>query len=461
MSAKSVITESRVAPPVAGFPVAVRAGALLFVSGRVGLDASTGFPLSGYAALGRKPVPALGLLAPDSWEEAFVAQAVRIYEDLAILLAEQGAAPADLLFYSIYMRRMRDFPVLARARAALFAGGVAPPSTASQVPGLLYPDALVYFDPVALVPAPNVKKEVLSSRHVVQGPLSNYELASRCADFTFYAGVVGAHPQNGLIVYGPDQLDDPRWLRPGGSLAERMLLEPLSAQTYTIYRLLHDMLAEHGTDARQVLRHNVYLRAMSALPELERQGRSFYPQHAPPATLIGVDSLARRDFLLEIEAITYCGGALETAAPSPRVARLGYGAAARRGGELIVTSALVGYDGARARMLARIEDLPPEQARAVCAALSGLTLERASQCAAAAQTREILNQLDALLGSLGSALRKLVKITLYVREMQDFPFVQRVLLSALGDDPPAISVVAVADLPLRAARVQLEAMALA
>ena len=192
---KRIVESQRVAAPVAGFPVAVRAGHLLFISGRVGLDPQSGMPLTGYCELGRKPVPALGLLAPDSWEEAFVAQAARMYEELEALLTEQGASKSDLLFYGIYAREMRNFPVIVRTRAALFEGGVAPPSTASQVPGLLYPQALVYFDPVAIIPEPSrgLTKQVLRSRHVVQGPLSNYELATRAGDYTFYAGVVGAH----------------------------------------------------------------------------------------------------------------------------------------------------------------------------------------------------------------------------------------------------------------------------
>src|SRR3954464_1884498 len=174
---KKQIVESRtVRAPVAGFPVATRAGHLLFASGRAGLDRDSGLPLTGYGELGRKPAPALGLLAPDSWEETFVAQASRIYEDLDALLREQHAASKDLLFYSIYAREMRNFPVIVRTRAALFAGGVAPPSTASQVPGLLLPGAVVYFDPVAVVPdaTRGIAKQVLTSKHVVQGPLSNY-----------------------------------------------------------------------------------------------------------------------------------------------------------------------------------------------------------------------------------------------------------------------------------------------
>ena len=41
-----------------------------------------------------------------------------MFEDLETLLVEQGAALSDLLFYSIYKRDMRNFPVLARTRAA-------------------------------------------------------------------------------------------------------------------------------------------------------------------------------------------------------------------------------------------------------------------------------------------------------------------------------------------------------
>src|SRR3954471_5268278 len=257
---KTIVARSAVAAPVAGFPVAVRAGHLLFISGRAGLAHDTGFALTGYRELGRKPVPALGLLAPDSWEETFVAQAARIYEDLETLLVEQGGKKTDLLFYSIYKREMRNFPVLARTRAALFQGGVAPPSTASQVPALLHANSVVYFDPVAIVPDParGIAKKVLTSKHVVQGPLSNYELATRAGDYTFYAGVVGAHPETGLIIYGANELKDADWPRPPGGLASRVLREPISAQTYTIYKLMRDMLAEHGVTFDNLLRVNIY-----------------------------------------------------------------------------------------------------------------------------------------------------------------------------------------------------------
>ena len=458
---KSIVARSAVAAPVAGFPVATRAGHLLFISGRAGLAHDTGFALTGYRELGRKPVPALDLLAPDSWEETFVAQAARIYEDLETLLVEQGSKKTDLLFYSIYKREMRNFPVLARTRAALFDGGVAPPSTASQVPALLHANSVVYFDPVAVVPDPahGIAKKVLTSKHVVQGPLSNYELATRAGDYTFYAGVVGAHPENGLIVYGSDELKDLSWPRPAGALAARLQLEPISAQTYTIYRLLRDMLEEHGTSLANLMRVNIYLRHMTELAEVERIGAHFLGGRTPAGTVIGVESLARRDFYIEIEGITCERGEIRPAPFDERVAAWGQHVNATRGGALVFVSGLMGYATSTDRIIAAPADLGSQSAQRTMSAIAGLELRSRGQLAAAAQTQSILDQLGIVLRSLDSNLRSLLKITVYLRDIADFPFVRAVLLATLGDDPPAITVTAVRDLPLRSARLQIEAVA--
>ena len=460
---KKEIVESRgMRAPVAGFPVATKAGHLLFISGRAGLDRDAGLPLSGYRDLGHKPPPALGLLAPDSWEETFVAQATRIYEDLETLLAEQGAAKTDLLFYSIYAREMRNFPVIVRTRAARFTGGVAPPSTASQVPGLLFPAAVVYFDPVAIVPdsAHGLTKEVLTSRHVVQGPLSNYELATRAGDYTFYAGVVGAHPETGTIVYGANELKDADWPRPGGGLAERHLLEPISAQTYTIWKLMRSMLEEHGAGLDKALRINIYVRDMSELPEIERITTHFFGDRRPAGTVIGVESLARRDFFIEIEAITTRVGVKRPSQADLRVASWGRYVNAVRGGDLVFVSGLIGCDPQSGVGVKRPADLASSAAQRVTQALQGIEIQTREQLAAAAQTQSILDQLRIVLESVDSNLASLLKLTIYLRDMSEFPIVRRVLLESLGDDPPAITALAVDGLPLRDARLQIEAVAL-
>ena len=275
---------------------------LLFVSGRVGLDRQSGLPLTGYRELGRRPAPALGCshrIAGRKRSSRRRRASTKSSRSCSVSRAQQKS---DLLFYSIYVRAMRNFPVIVRTRAALFAGGVAPPSTASQVPGLLLSGCAGLFRSGrsdSRSRRSGSTKQVLSSRHVVQGPLSNYELATRAGDYTFYAGVVGAHPETGLIVYGADELQRSRMAAAGRRAGRaRCCSSRFPRRRYTIIKLMRDMLAEHGSGLGKRPAAQLYLRNMAELPEVERIARSFYPERTrPPATLIGVESLARSDFL--------------------------------------------------------------------------------------------------------------------------------------------------------------------
>jgi enamine deaminase RidA (YjgF/YER057c/UK114 family) len=119
----------------------------------------------------------------------------------------------------------------------------------------------------------------------------------------------------------------------------------------------------------------------------------------------------------------------------------------------------MGYSTATGRMACRPADLDSTAAQRVTHAIAGLEVRMHEQLAAAAQTQSIVDQLKIVLTSLDSDLCSLLKITVYLRAMADFPFVRNVLLASVGDDPPAITAVAVHDLPLREARLQIEAVA--
>jgi 2-iminobutanoate/2-iminopropanoate deaminase len=150
---------------------------------------------------------------------------------------------------------------------------------------------------------------------------------------------------------------------------------------------------------------------------------------------------------------------IRAALADERVASWGRYLNAVRGGDLVFVSGLVGYDAASNAVVKRPGDLSSPAAQRVAQAIKGLALQTHEQLAAAAQTQSIVDQLRLVLERLDSTLASLLKITVYLREMSEFPFVRRVLLSSLCDDPPAISVLAVDDLPLRDARLQIEAVA--
>jgi len=69
----------------------------------------------------------------------------------------------------------------------------------------------------------------------------------------------------------------------------------------------------------------------------------------------------------------------------------------------------------------------------------------------ATQTRQVLENLQAVLGAAGLDLGDVVKTTIFLTSMDDFATVNAVYKEAFGEDsPPARSTVAVSGLPLGA-----------
>ena len=76
----------------------------------------------------------------------------------------------------------------------------------------------------------------------------------------------------------------------------------------------------------------------------------------------------------------------------------------------------------------------------------------------AAQTERVLTNLAAILASGGCSWRHVVKTTVYLHDMADFPRVNEIYARTLGDARPARSTVQVSALP-RGALVEIDAVA--
>lgn len=76
----------------------------------------------------------------------------------------------------------------------------------------------------------------------------------------------------------------------------------------------------------------------------------------------------------------------------------------------------------------------------------------------AAQTEQVLANLTAVLSAAGADWSRVVKTTVFLRTMDDFPAMNAVYARVLGDARPARSTVAVAGLP-RNVRVEIECVA--
>ncbi|MGN6713067.1 RidA family protein [Anaerocolumna jejuensis] len=74
------------------------------------------------------------------------------------------------------------------------------------------------------------------------------------------------------------------------------------------------------------------------------------------------------------------------------------------------------------------------------------------------QTKRVLQSLEALLKDSGSDLGKVVKTTVFIKNMEDFPLVNEVYASFFTDNFPARSCVEVARLP-KDVLIEVEAVA--
>ena len=74
------------------------------------------------------------------------------------------------------------------------------------------------------------------------------------------------------------------------------------------------------------------------------------------------------------------------------------------------------------------------------------------------QTQRVLANLEAILTAAGASWSSVVKTTVYLQDMADFPVVNEIYAGALGDARPARSTVQVSALP-RGVLVEIDAVA--
>ena len=76
-----------------------------------------------------------------------------------------------------------------------------------------------------------------------------------------------------------------------------------------------------------------------------------------------------------------------------------------------------------------------------------------------AQTRQVLTNLSHVLEAAGTSLERVVKTTVFLRDMADFPKMNAIYAEYFSSNPPARSTIAVAGLP-KGGIVEIEAIAL-
>ena len=429
------------------FPAVRRAGSLAFFSCLYGLS-SAQRALRSYAGLSRPlPFPALEMTAPDTWEAPIVAQATTIYDYLnATIEREKGA----ILFYGIYVTDMRDYPTLVRARSAKFPDGISPPCTCSQVSSMPFPGAVVCFDVIGYIRGTNSRDEfrVIDSE---TGKQANYQIATRLGPYLFFAGIVAPE-----AAVKPFRLT--KELTKNGGLARSSLNHQARAQTEEVCRNLCTLIESQGGNLSHLKKINVYLTNLADLASVEDVLRDWFVMHPPAMSVVEVHSLARPDFVVEIEGIAYLDEPEIEAPEFPMTVNIGFNPVVRVLGKLIAVSGIIAWDADLGRLTTSPTDIEAIGRQLVMNALSSEDRRRPDRISAAVQTWHIMEQFRRGLASIGG-LSALAKMTVYVRDLYSFNVIETVIKTVLQSERPAITVLEPSSLPLKGAEVMIEAIA--
>ncbi len=467
---KLIVNSTNVANPYDGYALATRAGDVVFLSLQVPMNTSSKRLVRGYQDLrpddlAKAAKLGTGLATSDSREGPAMAQVWQCYSQTGDILNELGSSIDNTLFTMLYLTDMRDYPTFTRSRRAFFAPNVPPASTSAMIGALPHPDAVFGFDGYAFVPDPSRPQNRMvtfnESQHVKHLQLSDYGLGAKAGALLFVSGVVAAQPERGLFVRGLSDLGEEGKRLSTGSPYSDDLEGPMLAQTHFIYRVLKGILEEQGSSIDHVLKTVIHLTDMRSLPSVERVSRSVFQRTLPVTTICGTFQQARKDFLLEIEAIAVIP---DVAGAPPKEAfehrevfpETGYHTGVTVAGELLFTSAILPINTRTNRVIGNTADLPengnaPKYRSMVLEAVEG---------PAAAQAWYIHHTLQRLLHDHGSSLENVLKVNLYLRNMKDFPLVTRIAREFFRDSPPAITPIQVPTLPLQGALMQMDAIAL-
>ncbi len=459
---KVVVNTPAVCSPYGPHAQAARSGPYLFLSGQLAVNPETRRPVTGYADLPPgAPRLGMGRMAPDSREGPGIAQTWQVYQQLKAILAAAGSSERHLLLMMIYLKDIREFPSVIRVREKIFAPQDPPPSTAAQVAAFALPQSVVCMDAIALVPDParGIEKVVVPrTGQFDQMALSHYQLASHAGDLLFVAGVVGARPEKGEIVRGAADLDEEgRRLLAFGSRAEQDRDEAVMAQAVFIHQALEGILREHGATLRDLVKTTVYLTDIGSLPAVDRVGRLFLGDRPPASTAYEVQQLAMPDFLVEIDGIAVLPGGQtprETFANDGATTWMHHSPMARAG-DLLFLSGLMGDDPATGRILTRGSDLEEGTLGEAVESLACVEMEGP----VAAQGAAIYAKACRLLAQAGSSLENVLRATVYLRDIRDYPIVERLHHRLFGAQAPALMACQTGGLPLRNARLEVEIIA--
>lgn len=421
-----------------GYPAAVAASGLLFLSG-VRPAGSGPRPLlfddlSPEAQVGRQGFPLV-----EEAEEEVAVDAWAAHDELDRVLALAGATQDHMLRMRIWQRDKRFYPSYERVRLIRQPSPSSSSGHSVKALGGIGGRA-IGIDGVAIA----VDQAGTGSDRIATGqtgqaerPLTYYSLAAQHGDYAFLAGHIPVKQEPGFptVQSFDDVPPEGRGFATGRSHTDSRD-GPIAAQAWYVYDQLRQSLEKIGGTLDQLVHCLVGLADIRDLPMFHRIHRDLFGDAGPALTIVGAGEVGHRNSRLVVEPTVYLAsegtGRFEWQAQAPLSAPL-----ARRGGNLLFLSGMSAF-GPNGRLVGGPDALPPE-AQALLRSTQGWSRTPGLS----AQCWQALANLSQSLSVCGSSTERLVKLTLFMSDTADWPVFEAVRRSFLPEGLPAIECVVV------------------
>ena len=284
------------------------------------------------------------------------AQTRRVVERMRGLLEAAGSSLDQVLTVTVYLRRASDFQAMNDAYRTFWPTD--PPTRTTVITDLVLPDALVEMSMVA---APKgAERVVIHPAGWIKSP-NPYSYAIRSGDTLFMSGIVSRNGHDNSVVAGD-----------------------VPAQTKAVLDNAREILAAAGMTLAHVVSARVYMPDGAGFQQMNETYRGYFPE-APPARATVIAGLAGPQYRVEIAMIASSSKkeVINAGARSPNLS------AAVRVGKRIYLSGMLGNS-------------------------------ETNKGDAAAQSRDTLAKIRALLAAAGATPADVVDSLVYLTDLKDF-----------------------------------------
>ena len=299
--------------------------------------------------------------------------------------------------------------------------------------------------------------ERITSDRIVN-PVASFAQGIKTGPYLFLSAQAGVLPDSRQLVGSCAELPDEE----GRSLATGRLAAdswsgPVQAQCWQMFNNIDAILKEHDATLNDILRINMWLTNFRDLPTLMPiRSRPFAPQDPPPITNIGAPELSLPGAKIQAEVVVLLpeAGIERVVMGSPRVSQsVGDYVLATQGGNLGWPAGMIAARNDTGQVVRGTADLGDE---APLLSVGGL-VRNEIEGAAAAQTYFILRDLEMTLGDNGLTLDDVAKLTVYIKDIREWPPCEVVISRFFGDTSPPLTVVGCSELGMDDFRLEIEA----